>query len=154
MKKNSRVVVIGGGVVGCSVIYHLTKLGWKDVVLIERAELTSGSTWHAAGGFHTLNADTQVLRVCQRVPNLGVPNQMRGVVDLYDVTDDWIPIYDQSQLPGFYMAIGTSGNQFKNAPIVGEMMAEIIEATEGGNDQDKKPIDFHLKKYQYTLKIT
>jgi sarcosine oxidase subunit beta len=87
----------------------------------------------------------QVLRVCQRVPNLGVPNQMRGVVDLYDVTDDWIPIYDQSQLPGFYMAIGTSGNQFKNAPIVGEMMADIIEATEGGNDQDKNPIDFHLK---------
>ncbi|GBF28487.1 monomeric sarcosine oxidase [bacterium MnTg03] len=87
----------------------------------------------------------QVLRVCQRVPNLGVPNQMRGVVDLYDVTDDWIPIYDQSQLPGFYMAIGTSGNQFKNAPIVGEMMAEIIEATENGNDQDNNPIDFHLK---------
>jgi len=87
----------------------------------------------------------QVLRVCQRVPNLGVPNQMRGVVDLYDVTDDWIPIYDQSQLRGFYMAIGTSGNQFKNAPIVGEMMADIIEATENGNDQDKNPIDFHLK---------
>ena len=87
----------------------------------------------------------QVLRVCQRVPNLGVPNQMRGVVDLYDVTDDWIPIYDQSQLPGFYLAIGTSGNQFKNAPIVGEMMADIIEATESGNDQDKNPIDFHLK---------
>ena len=87
----------------------------------------------------------QVLRVCQRVANLGVPNQMRGVVDLYDVTDDWIPIYDQSQLPGFYMAVGTSGNQFKNAPIVGEMMADIIEATENGNDQDKNPIDFHLK---------
>jgi len=87
----------------------------------------------------------QVLRVCQRVPNLGVPNQMRGVVDLYDVTDDWIPIYDQSHLSGFYMAIGTSGNQFKNAPIAGEMMANIIEASEGGNDQDKNPIDFHLK---------
>lgn len=87
----------------------------------------------------------QVLRVCQRVPNLGVPNQMRGVVDLYDVTDDWIPIYDQSDLPGFYMAIGTSGNQFKNAPIAGEMMADIIEATQSGNNQDSNPIDFHLK---------
>jgi len=52
--------VIGGGVVGCSVLYHLTKLGWKDVLLIERSELTSGSTWHAAGGFHTLNADTNM----------------------------------------------------------------------------------------------
>ena len=55
-----RVAVIGGGVVGCSVLYHLTRLGWSDVTLIERSELTSGSTWHAAGGFHTLNADTNM----------------------------------------------------------------------------------------------
>jgi len=47
-------------VVGCSVLYHLTKLGWKDVILVERSSLTSGSTWHAAGGFHTLNADTNI----------------------------------------------------------------------------------------------
>lgn len=60
MKSHTQVVVIGGGVVGCSVLYHLTKLGWKDVMLIERSELTSGSTWHAAGGFHTLNADTNM----------------------------------------------------------------------------------------------
>jgi sarcosine oxidase subunit beta len=88
---------------------------------------------------------TQVLRVCQRIPNLGVPSKMSGVVDLYDVTDDWIPIYDHSDLNGFYLAIGTSGNQFKNAPIAGEMMADIIEATQNGNDQDTAPIDFHLK---------
>ena len=60
MKTHARVVVIGGGVVGCSVLYHLTKLGWSDVLLIERSELTSGSTWHAAGGFHTLNGDTNM----------------------------------------------------------------------------------------------
>ncbi len=60
MKAHAQVVVIGGGVVGCSVIYHLTRLGMPDVVLIERSELTSGSTWHAAGGFHTLNADTNM----------------------------------------------------------------------------------------------
>ena len=60
MKTNTRVVVIGGGVVGCSVLYHLTKLGWSDVMLVERSELTSGSTWHAAGGFHTLNGDTNM----------------------------------------------------------------------------------------------
>lgn len=60
MKSHTRVAVIGGGVVGCSVLYHLTKLGWSDVMLIERSELTSGSTWHAAGGFHTLNADTNM----------------------------------------------------------------------------------------------
>jgi dimethylglycine dehydrogenase len=60
MKSHVQVAVIGGGVVGCSVLYHLTKFGWKDVVLIERSELTAGSTWHAAGGFHTLNADTNM----------------------------------------------------------------------------------------------
>ncbi|MEE9388766.1 MAG: FAD-dependent oxidoreductase [Paracoccaceae bacterium] len=60
MKTQAKVVVIGGGVVGCSVLYHLTKLGWSDVMLIERSELTSGSTWHAAGGFHTLNSDTNI----------------------------------------------------------------------------------------------
>ena len=60
MKTTTRVAIIGGGVVGCSVLYHLTKLGWADVMLLERSELTSGSTWHAAGGFHTLNGDTNM----------------------------------------------------------------------------------------------
>ena len=60
MKTTAQVVVIGGGVVGCSVLYHLTKKGWKDVMLLERDQLTSGSTWHAAGGFHTLNGDPNV----------------------------------------------------------------------------------------------
>ena len=53
MQTTTRALVIGGGVVGASVLYHLTKLGWSDVMLVERSELTSGSTWHAAGGFHT-----------------------------------------------------------------------------------------------------
>jgi dimethylglycine dehydrogenase len=60
VKTTAQVVVIGGGVVGCSVLYHLTKKGWKDVMLLERDQLTSGSTWHAAGGFHTLNGDPNV----------------------------------------------------------------------------------------------
>jgi len=60
MKSHVQVAVIGGGVVGCSVLYHLTKLGWRDLLLIERSELTSGSTWHAAGGFHTINADPNI----------------------------------------------------------------------------------------------
>ncbi|WP_420546717.1 GcvT family protein [Curvivirga sp.] len=63
MKTHTQVVVIGGGVVGCSVLYHLAKLGWKDVVLVERSELTSGSSWHAAGGFHTLNGDPNVAKL-------------------------------------------------------------------------------------------
>lgn len=60
MKNHARVVVIGGGVVGCSILFHLTKFGWQDVVLVERSELTAGSTWHAAGSFHTLNGDTNM----------------------------------------------------------------------------------------------
>jgi len=63
MKDQARVVVIGGGVVGCSVLYHLARAGWTDVLLIERSELTSGSTWHAAGGFHTLNGDPNVAKL-------------------------------------------------------------------------------------------
>jgi dimethylglycine dehydrogenase len=57
MKSHYRVVVIGGGVVGASVLYHLAKFGWSDVCLIERSVLTAGSSWHAAGGIHALNAD-------------------------------------------------------------------------------------------------
>jgi dimethylglycine dehydrogenase len=63
MDKTVRAVVIGGGVVGCSVLYHLARAGWKDVLLIERSELTSGSSWHAAGGFHTLNGDPNVAKL-------------------------------------------------------------------------------------------
>lgn len=60
MSTHVRAAVIGGGVVGCSVLYHLTKRGWSDVALLERTELTAGSTWHAAGGMHTLNGDPNV----------------------------------------------------------------------------------------------
>ena len=60
MKSHYRVVVIGGGIVGTSVLYHLARYGWSDVALIERAELTSGSTWHAAAGFHALNDDPNI----------------------------------------------------------------------------------------------
>src|SRR5277367_5344456 len=65
MRTHTRVAVIGGGVVGASVLYHLTKAGWHDVMLIERAELTSGSTWHAAGGMHTVNGDPNVAKLQQ-----------------------------------------------------------------------------------------
>ncbi|MCF6234246.1 MAG: FAD-dependent oxidoreductase [Rhodobacteraceae bacterium] len=60
MKSHYRVVIIGGGVVGASVLYHLAKMGWRDVCLIERSVLTAGSSWHAAGGIHALNADPNI----------------------------------------------------------------------------------------------
>ncbi|HUA87891.1 MAG TPA: FAD-dependent oxidoreductase [Steroidobacteraceae bacterium] len=70
MKSHVKAVVIGGGVVGVSVLYHLTKAGWKDVLLIERGELTCGSTWHAAGGMHTVNGDPNVAKLQQYTINL------------------------------------------------------------------------------------
>jgi dimethylglycine dehydrogenase len=70
VKTTAQVVVIGGGVVGCSVLYHLTKKGWSDVMLLERDQLTSGSTWHAAGGFHTLNGDPNVAMLQSYTVNL------------------------------------------------------------------------------------
>ena len=87
----------------------------------------------------------QALRMAQRMPTLGIPSQMRGVVDLYDVADDWIPIYDKSCVPGYYMAIGSSGNQFKNAPVAGAMMAELIERCQAGHDHDREPVRVRMK---------
>jgi dimethylglycine dehydrogenase len=63
MKSSARAVVIGGGVVGASTLYHLAKIGWNDVMLIEKSELTSGSTWHAAGGMHTFNGEANISRL-------------------------------------------------------------------------------------------
>lgn len=65
LPKSARVVIIGGGVIGCSVAYHLTKLGWKDVVLLERKQLTSGTTWHAAGLIAQLRATKNMTRLAK-----------------------------------------------------------------------------------------
>ena len=70
MKTHTQAVVIGGGVIGCSILYHLTKLGWSDVVLLERDELTSGSTWHAAANIHGLHDSTNVSRIQHYTMNL------------------------------------------------------------------------------------
>jgi sarcosine oxidase subunit beta len=82
----------------------------------------------------------QVYRLALRIPGLPVPNQPKGIADLYDVSDDWIPIYDKSDLDGFYMAVGTSGNQYKNAPMAGRLMCELIAACEAGHDHDRDPV--------------
>ena len=70
MKSHAQAVVIGGGLIGCSILYHLTKLGWKDVVLLERDELTSGSTWHAAAGIHGLHDNNNITRIQNYTMNL------------------------------------------------------------------------------------
>jgi sarcosine oxidase subunit beta len=87
---------------------------------------------------------TQVYRAAQRFPGLGIESRARGTVGLYDVSDDWIPIYDKTELGGYYLAVGTSGNQFKNAPLVGDLLARIILAADRGVDHDSSPAFLEL----------
>ncbi|MFP5488859.1 MAG: FAD-dependent oxidoreductase, partial [Acidimicrobiia bacterium] len=84
--------------------------------------------------------ETAMWRFARRVPEFGVPTAPVGLAALYDVTDDWVPVYDRSSLDGFFMACGTSGNQFKNAPMVGTVMHSIVEHTLAGGDQDGDPV--------------
>ena len=88
--------------------------------------------------------NAQVYRLARRIPDLTIPKRAAGVVDMYDVSDDWIPIYDRSSLPGYYMAIGTSGHQFKNAGAVGRLMGDLIAACESGVDHDREPVQHRL----------
>jgi sarcosine oxidase subunit beta len=85
-------------------------------------------------------AERVMLRLARRLPDFGIPLKTLGIGALYDVSDDWIPIYDKSSLPGFFMACGTSGNQFKNAPLVGKFMRVLMEAEEQGVDHDLTPL--------------
>ncbi len=82
------------------------------------------------------------LRLARRVPALGIPHRPVGLAALYDVSDDWVPIYDRSSLDGFFMACGTSGNQFKNAPMAGRFMQALIDAAAAGGDHDQDPVQF------------
>ena len=85
-------------------------------------------------------AERVMFRLARRLPDFGIPLKTLGIGALYDVSDDWIPIYDKSSLPGFFMACGTSGNQFKNAPLVGKFMRVLMEAEEQGIDHDLTPL--------------
>ena len=99
MKSHYRAVVIGGGVVGTSVLYHLAKFGWKDVCLIERSVLTAGSSWHAAGGIHALNADPNIaalqaytidlLSEIEKESGQSIGLHMTGGITLAGTPDRW-----------------------------------------------------------------
>ena len=76
----------------------------------------------------------------------------RGVASLYDVTlRDWYPIADRTDLPGYYVCIGTSGSSFKTAPVLGQLMAEIVEAAEAGRDVDADPVRLDLPRAGVTI---
>jgi len=96
----------------------------------------------------------QVYRAAQRFPELEIESKARGTVGLYDVSDDWIPIYDKTGLPGYYLAIGTSGNQFKNAPLIGDLMTAIVSAEASGIDHDQQPQSLVLPKLGRTVDLS
>ncbi|MFJ7962428.1 NAD(P)/FAD-dependent oxidoreductase [Streptomyces sp. NPDC096324] len=86
--------------------------------------------------------ETQVTRAARRFPLLGVPNRPTGIAGVYDAADDWSPIYDRTDLVGFYVAMGTSGNQFKNAPLAGRFLATLVDRVEAGHDHDHDPLRY------------
>jgi sarcosine oxidase subunit beta len=97
--------------------------------------------------------ETQTLRLSRRVPAVGVPPRPVGLAALYDVTEDWVPIYDTSSLPGFYLACGTSGNQFKNAPMVGRLMATLITEVENGRNHDAEPVTVPCERGPHSIDV-
>ena len=86
MKDSAQVVIIGGGIVGCSTAYHLTNMGWNDVVIVEKGQLTSGSTWHAAGLVGQLRSDRNITRMLQY--SVSLYDQLEEETDL---TTGWKP---------------------------------------------------------------
>jgi glycine/D-amino acid oxidase-like deaminating enzyme len=98
--------------------------------------------------------DAQVTRAARRLPTLTVPDRPTGVVGVYDVSDDWTPVYDRTEVSGYYVAIGTSGNQFKNAPLVGKVLAAIITAVEAGADHDRHPVQFSLENTGHVVDLS
>lgn len=95
----------------------------------------------------------QVTRAARRLPELTVPNAPRGIASVYDVADDWTPIYDRTDLDGFYVAIGTSGNQFKNAPLAGRFVAALVDGVEGGHDHDRDPLRYQCEHTGHTINL-
>jgi glycine/D-amino acid oxidase-like deaminating enzyme len=97
--------------------------------------------------------ESQAYRLARRFPAAQIPSTPTGVVGVYDVSSDWTPIYDKTDVPGFYVAIGTSGNQFKNAPGVGFIMAHLINEVEAGADHDQEPVQYKCKKAKGSISL-
>ncbi|MEM8749601.1 MAG: FAD-dependent oxidoreductase [Pseudomonadota bacterium] len=154
MKSHAQAVVIGGGVVGCSVLYHITKAGWKDVVLLERDQLTCGSTWHAAGGFHTLNGDPNVAKLqaytislydeLERISGEKCGLHLTGGVALAENKDrmDWLKM---SHARGRYLDMETEIISTKEAK---EILPLLEEKYFVGAMWD--PVEGHLDPYGTT----
>src|SRR6202000_1734881 len=149
MKTHARVVVIGGGVVGCSVLYHPTKAGWKDDVLVERDRLTSGSTGHAAGGFHTLNGDPNVAKLqgytiglydeLERISGLSCGLHRSGGLLLADTPErmQWLKMaHARSRYLGLETSLLTPSEAKQLLPLIEEkyFVGAMLDAADGNLD--------------------
>ena len=124
-------ILIGGTEPACD------PMEWVDGDIDTDMDLSLSENW-----------TNYVYRVALRVPGMPLPSGRgtQGIVSAYDVTPDWTPIYDKSSLNGYYLAIGTSGNQFKNAAVAGVLMSQLIDACENGHDHDREPLQLELRK--------
>ncbi|MXV97713.1 MAG: FAD-dependent oxidoreductase [Acidimicrobiaceae bacterium] len=149
MRSGAQVVVVGGGVVGASVLYHLTKAGWTDVVLVERTELTAGSTWHSAGGMHTLNSDPNVARLqrytielyaeIERISGQDCGVHMPGGVMLADTPErlDWLKMtHARGRYLGMETELVSVAEAAELVPLIDpqHFVGALVDAHEGHVD--------------------
>ena len=159
MKSSYRAVVIGGGIVGTSILYHLSKFGWTDVALIERAELTAGSTWHAAAGFHALNGDPNVAALQDYTINLyreiekesgqSVGLHMTGGVNLATNESRWEQL---KAAWATFQAIGVTTAKLMSPEEVRELTAGVIKTDDiigALYDSNEGYLDPHGATYAY-----
>ena len=137
MKLSYQAVVIGGGVVGASVLYHLSKFGWTDIALLERSELTAGSTWHAAAGFHALNGDPNVAALqgytinlykeIERESGINCGMHMTGGVNIVTNPDRW-----EQVKAGWatFQAIGVETARLMSPTEVQEITGGVIKTSD------------------------
>lgn len=97
--------------------------------------------------------EVAMMRTARRAPEFGVPHRPVGLAALYDASEDWVPIYDKSDLGGFFMACGTSGNQFKNAPLAGKFIRALVDAERDGHDHDLQPVQFTGERTGRTIDL-
>ncbi len=153
-----RAVVIGGGIVGTSVLYHLAKLGWTDVALIERAELTAGSTWHAAAGFHALNADPSIAalqaytiklyREIEAETGMDLGLHMTGGVNIASAPDRWDWLQSAWAI---FQSIGIESARLVTPEEIGELspITDLTGLLGGLHDQNEGHLDPHAATHGF-----
>ncbi|MDH3784861.1 MAG: FAD-binding oxidoreductase, partial [Acidobacteriota bacterium] len=137
-------------------IYFRPESGGKDVLVGSTEPACDEPEWiddpdDFDHGTSDLYRERQCWRLMKRFPEVAY-GPARGLGALYDVTvKDWYPIVDRTDLPGYFVCIGSSGSSFKTAPILGELVAGLVEAQRDGRDTDKTPLILDLPRIGTTV---